>query len=55
MGPTGCPETSVLNQPSLHNNTEDGRVYVNAILPEFTYWYVDFLLILQAITHAYVM
>jgi hypothetical protein len=26
MGPTGCPETSVLNQPTLRNNPEDGRI-----------------------------
>jgi hypothetical protein len=26
MGPIGCHETSVLNQPTLHNNLEDGRI-----------------------------
>jgi hypothetical protein len=29
MGPIGCPETSVLNQPTLCNNPEDGRIQVN--------------------------
>jgi hypothetical protein len=26
MGPISCPETSMRNQPTLHNNPEDGRV-----------------------------
>jgi hypothetical protein len=26
MGPVGCPETSVLNQPTLRNSPEDVRI-----------------------------
>ena len=29
MGPIGCPETSMRNQPTLRNNPEDGRILVN--------------------------
>jgi hypothetical protein len=29
MGPICCPETSVLNQPTLRNDPEDGRTLVN--------------------------
>jgi hypothetical protein len=29
MVPIGCPETAVLNQPTLRNNSEDGRIQVN--------------------------
>jgi hypothetical protein len=29
MGPIGSPETSALNQPSMSNNQEDGRIQVN--------------------------
>jgi hypothetical protein len=29
MGPIGIPETSMLNQPTLRNNPEDGRLQVN--------------------------
>ena len=28
IGPIGCPETSVLKQPVLRNNPEDGRVHI---------------------------
>jgi hypothetical protein len=28
-GTKRCPETSVLNQPTLRNNPEDGRIQVN--------------------------
>jgi hypothetical protein len=27
MGPTGSPETSVLNQPTPHNNPKDRRIH----------------------------
>jgi hypothetical protein len=26
MGPTGCPETSVFNKPTLRYNPEDGNI-----------------------------
>jgi hypothetical protein len=29
MGLIVCPKTLVLNQPTLHNNPEDGRIQVN--------------------------
>ena len=29
MGPIGCPETSVLNQPTQRNNAEDDRIQAN--------------------------
>jgi hypothetical protein len=29
IGPIGCPETSVLNQSTLRNNAEDGRIQAN--------------------------
>jgi hypothetical protein len=29
MGPIGCPETSVLKQPTLLNNPKNGRIEVN--------------------------
>jgi hypothetical protein len=31
MGPIDSPETSVLNQPTPRNNTEDGRTYLSRI------------------------
>ena len=31
MGPIGCLETSVLNQPALRNNPEDVRIQVNNV------------------------
>jgi hypothetical protein len=39
MGQIGCPETSVLNQPTLRNNPEDGIICCLAIKKEvFLEW-----------------
>jgi hypothetical protein len=29
MGPIGCPKMSVINQPTLCNNPENGRIQLN--------------------------
>jgi hypothetical protein len=33
MGPKDCPETSVLSQPTLRNNPEDGRILKRDLYP----------------------
>jgi hypothetical protein len=35
MGPIGCPETSVINQPTLSNNPEEGRLKFKALLIQY--------------------